>query len=484
MRKLILYLSLLALISLLGCEDLLDENPKTFISSVNFYKSVSDFEAALKGLYVPVRNMALSSVQLEVIASYSDRPEQAGEPLEIWRNNLSTNTPGGDWTNPYSLINNANLILEGLNKVHLDAVIENKIEAEAKLLRAFAYFSLVQQFGDIPLRDRPVRSITEIQCPKSSQSDVYDLILSDLNFAESNLPEVGPDVARVNKFVAKALLARVYLTTAGFPLHRTENYALAKTKALEVINSGKYALVSDYGDVFHKTRTYTSESIWEAFWQVPFTINNLHLRSAPTGSSSATLLPTNAFEASFPVGDRRKEWGIRNGYINAKGHTIVARTYFNKHINPQFFEDELTAGAAEQAYEYNTPIIRLAEMYLIAAEAENEMNGPENAYQYINIIRERARINKSDPTHVPDLSGLSKEQFRSAVLMEREWELYMEGHAWFDMKRTQTFDKIQSARGSDLAVPIGPYNNTFLIPLSELLNNKIEQNPLYISGAK
>jgi starch-binding outer membrane protein, SusD/RagB family len=479
MRKLILCLSIFALISLLGCEDLLVENPKTFISSVNFYKSAGDFEAALKGLYVPVRNMALTSTQSDVFAQYSDKPEQAAQPLEIWRNNISANTPGGDWASPYSLANNANLILEGLNSIVLSADVKNKIEAEAKLLRAFAYFSLVRHFGDIPLRTAPCRSIAETQWPKSPQSAVYDLILSDLIFAESNLPDVAPVLGRVDKMVAKALLARVYLTTAGFPINRTADFALAKTKALEVITSGKFVLVDDYGNAFHKTRVYTTESIWEAFWQVPATINNSHLRSAPTGSSSAILLPTSAFKSSFPVGDRRSEWGIINGYINAKGHTIVARTYFNKHINPQFFEDELTAAAAEQAYEFNTPIIRLSEMYLIAAEAENEINGPDNAYQYINIIRNRARINKADPTHVPDLSGLSKDEFRNAVLMEREWELHLEGFAWFDMKRTQTFNKVQLSRGSNLAVPIGVYNNTFLFPQNELLNNPIEQNPIY-----
>ena len=122
---------------------------------------------------------------------------------------------------------------------------------------------------------------------------------------------------------------------------------------------------------------------------------------------------------------------------------------------------------------------RIAEMYLIAAEAENEINGPAGAYQYINAIRKRARVDQNDPTNVPDLSGLSQDQFREAVLLERQHELYEEGFAWYDLKRTQTFDKVQKARGSRLNVPIGAYNNTWLIPDTEILNNNIPQNPDY-----
>ena len=118
-------------------------------------------------------------------------------------------------------------------------------------------------------------------------------------------------------------------------------------------------------------------------------------------------------------------------------------------------------------------------MYLIVAEAENEMNGPAAAYQYINKIRERARINKADVTHVPNLVDLSKEHFRAAVLMERKWELHLEGSAWFDLKRTQTFNKVQEARGVRLVVPIGAYNNTWIIPDFEISSNNIEQNPSY-----
>lgn len=185
-----------------------------------------------------------------------------------------------------------------------------------------------------------------------------------------------------------------------------------------------------------------------------------------------------SFIASFDNGDMRKQWGIQPEYVNARGTKVIARTYYNKYINEEYLEEELPASNTN-ILTWQTQLIRLAEMYLIAAEAENEINGPAGAYQYINAIRKRARVDQNDPTHVPDLSGLTQDQFREAVLLERQHELYEEGFAWYDMKRTQTFDKVQKARGDKMNVPIGAYNNTWLIPDTEILNNNIPQNPDY-----
>ncbi len=463
-----------------ACTDILEEEPKTFISSANFYQSEADFEAALMGIYVDVRTIGLQKNLREVFADYSGFPESGEATADIWQNNPSDNywIIRHNWSYPYSMVNNANLILAGLENIELDQTAGTRIEAEAKYLRAFAYFQLVQLFGDIPLRTEPVRSLDKTQKEKSSQQEVYDLIIRDLSFADSNLPDNAPEEGRVDKWVAKALLAKVYLTTAGYPLNTTANYDMAKTKALELINSSKFQLIDDYANVFHNS-IYTSETIWEALVSPPNVGNSLHSSCAPTGNQTAIMLPSDAFIASFPNGDQRKEWGIKDGYTNANDHVIVSRTYFNKFINEQFFEDELSPAEANSTLDYTIPFLRLAEMYLIAAEAENEMNGPANAYQYINKIRERARIDKSDATHVPDLSGLSKDEFRTAVLEERKWELHLEGSAWFDLKRTQTFNLVQQARGNELVVPIGSYNNTWLIPDFEISNNNIDQNPSY-----
>lgn len=261
---------------------------------------------------------------------------------------------------------------------------------------------------------------------------------------------------------------------AGAPLKQTQNFEKARDKALAVINSGKYQLVNDYSKLFHNTG-YTSESIWEQLFRIDLGGNGLQRISSTAKGFVPMLLPSTWFINSFTKGDQRKEWGILIGYKGPDG-TILA-PFYHKFVNTAFIDAGSTSSSTINAY--TIPFLRLGEMYLIAAEAENEVNGPTNAYAYINRIRQRARINKSDLTHVPDLTNLSKEQFREAIYMERKWELHMEGTAWFDLKRTGTLSKIQAVRGNGLIRPIGEYNNTWYIPDNEIQNNPIAQNPTY-----
>ncbi|HWV64713.1 RagB/SusD family nutrient uptake outer membrane protein, partial [Chitinophaga sp.] len=181
------------------------------------------------------------------------------------------------------------------------------------------------------------------------------------------------------------------------------------------------------------------------------------------------------FIDSYPAGDQRKQWGIKINYPSPAGGTLPP--FFTKFVDLSAVDQNI--GPSTILVPYAFPLLRLAEMYLVAAEAENEVNGPAQAYQYINKIRWRARADKNNPAAVPDLANLSKDQFREAVLMERKWELSSEGNAWFDLKRSNTFQQIQTVRGSSLSVPIGVYNQTWLIPTQEITNNNIRQNPQY-----
>lgn len=458
-----------------ACSDWLQEDPKTFISPSSFYKTVQDFDGALKGMYPQGLNLNLT----EVFADYNDKPESAEQVGDIWANN-----PGygfyamrSGWTGAYGTIKNANMVLEAITDKDFSADTKNRIIGEAKFMRAWSYFTLVQLYGDVPYRDKVVSSEADIAIGRTPQADIYKYIFNDILDAEQKLPAKAQDMGRVDKWVAKALLARIYLVSAGFPMNMKENYAKAKEKAAEVINSGNYTLMPSFDKVF-KTDRYTAETIWAQLFAEPNSLSDMHKNSAPIGSQTALFLPTDAFIASFDKGDMRKEWGIKPEYVNAKGTKVIKRSYYNKYINEEYLEQELPASNSS-ILTWQTQLFRLAEMYLIAAEAENEVNGPAAAYPYINAIRKRARVDQNDPTSVPDLSGLSQEQFRQAVWLERQHELYEEGFAWYDLKRTQTFDKVQKARGDRMNVPIGAYNNNWLIPDTEILNNNVPQNQEY-----
>jgi hypothetical protein len=478
-HKLIIYTICLGLIGS-GCEQDLVEKPLSFISPSNFFTSKDSFEAAANGLYAQLPGLYGGEAEKpkELFADYNDQPSATENTLQIWQNNPGTTYWAfrNTWQGWYQMISNANQLLEKLpGASFLTDVDKKRLEGEAKALRGFSYFNLVQLFGDIPLRTQTVQSFDQVAIPRSPQKDIYALIVADLTTAEQQLPETAAQ-GRVNKWVATALLAKVYLTMAGNPLNQTTFFKDARDKAIAVINSGKYKLIPDYGNVFHNS-AYTSESIWEILYNGVVSGNDRQGITYPGTGYTPILLPTMAFVNSFPKGDRRKDWGIVTTAKDQAGNPL--RPYYNKYVDPEFVSQNLTPTAVAGKLIFTTPIFRLAEMYLIAAEAENELAGPTLAYSYINTIRERARINKSDPTQVPALAGLSKDQFREAVFNERRWELYAEDQAWFDLKRTNNFAKVQQARGDKLSVPIGSYNNTWLIPDFEIQNNNIPQNPTY-----
>ncbi len=474
-------LSLVTMMS--GCNGALEEEPRTFVSPDAYFNGGFDsYDLAVVGVYRTIRNTLGHGAWLtresfsDIIGPVSGGYEQ-GTP--VYQNNHQPffYNVRDQWTNHYTIIKDANFIISQLGKANvLTDQQKISLSGEARLLRAYAYFQLVQLYGDVPVRTEPLPDYSDesLKIPRSPQAEVYKLIVDDLQFAESGLPENSVTIGRVNKWVATSLLAKVYLTMAGEPLKQTELYAKAKEKAVAVINSGKYNLVLDYAQVFHNT-SYTTESIWEQTYQVGVGGNPLMQNSATAPGYNYIVTPATWFINSFPEGDRRKEWGIEQNFAAPSG---TLAPFFNKFVNQIWLKEGRTTDYVGRL-DFTVPLLRLAEMYLVAAEAENELNGPVAAYQYINAIRKRARINPAQATHVPDLSGLTKEAFRNAVLMERKWELHLEGSTWYDLKRTGTLNRIQTIRGNTLVNPIGDYNKTWYIPDIEIQNNNIQQNPFY-----
>lgn len=463
-----------------GCEKALVEKPKTFVSPDAFYTSADSYELSVLGIYRTIPGTLGNNGWLtresfsDIIGEVSGAYEQ-GQP--VYQNNHQPffYNVRDQWSNHYAIIKDANFILKKLEEATiLSATQKSALMAEARFLRAYAYFQLVQLFGDVPLRTEPLEDLTNVQISRSPQEEVYATIVEDLSFAEANLPDNAATTGRVYKLAATALLAKVYLTMAGNPLNQTQYYTNARDKAVEVINSNRFLLNDDYSKVFHNT-SYTTESIWEQTYQPGVGGNPLMQNSATAPGYVYILTPAPWFINSFAAGDQRKEWGIKENYPAPSG---TLPPFFQKFVNLDWIDEGMITSNAGRL-EYTVPLLRLAEMYLIAAEAENEINGPENAYPYINTIRRRARVNKLDPSNVPDLTGLSKDEFRNAVLMERKWELHLEGSSWYDLKRTNTLNRIQTIRGANLVHPIGTYNNTWYIPDNEITNNNIPQNPQY-----
>ena len=313
------------------------------------------------------------------------------------------------WETPYSLIYHANAILEGLETS--TGITENarkQFRGEAKFLRAFNYFYLVNYFGDVPLilnTDYKVNTLL----PRENKAKVYDAIVKDLLDAQSDLGDAyyTAERTRVNKAAATTLLARTYLYL--------EQWANAEAEATKVIGNSLYELLEDPKQTFLKNSRETvwqlqsvnkstaGVNTWEGFSIVP----------VAAGGRAYYNLYDELIDAFEPGDLRMTSW--TNSYITG-GNTF--------HYPYKY---KIRTAATVEEY---SMVLRFAELFLIRAEARAEQNNLSGAKEDLDAIRERAELDE-----LP--SGLSKEDMLLAVEQERRIELFSEwGHRWFDLRRT------------------------------------------------
>lgn len=348
------------------------------------------------------------------------------------------------WSNMYGLIQASNQLIEGLTATESISEKEKaKYLGEAYFMRAFAHFNLVRWFGDVP-------AFTDSKCVKdflgnttitrNKVEDIYlKLIVPDLKLAEELLPNRGRVSTAPNstpsKWAAKACLAEVYLTMAGWPLKQTQYYAEARDKAFEIIDKGGYKLVDHYADLWkEKTKSDDIEHI--------FALNHSDRNSSNYGKSYFTAaeekgwgdyLADSCFYERYP-NDERKEFNFVTEFqpsgsgrkINFK-KTAMRSPAINKYRDYGGVSSAQSLGI--------TPIYRYADVLLMYAEAQNKADhGPSPlAYQYINDVRRRAMGGVDNPL----TPNLNEEDFDKAVFDERGWEFFSEFKRWFQLVRTE-----------------------------------------------
>jgi hypothetical protein len=361
----------------------------------------------------------------------------------------------------------------------MDESRKNAIIGEALFLRAFYHFTLTKNFRDIIVRTTPSKQESDAVQGKSSQADVFKQIYKDLDEAAAKLPSYSASVTkgRASKEVAMALHAKAALYG--------ENWQLAKEKAVQVINSGKYSLLQDVLDLYNvEKEDFARAEVLFAFEGEPGAVQDFTYLMGLSGprnsqgrdygnSTFGSLFAYQAFFESFNPSDKRRQL-LDTTYINRSNQVVPQKDITPitpKGVLIKKYMDKNSNGDRNRT---NVPILRLADIYLIAAEAEARLNGATTtAYQYINAIRRRAGLN--------DLAtGLSKEAFIDAVLQERSWEFFAEGDRWYDLSRTNTFMAVIPRAVNDVYPTRNPQqrNRYFPIPLDEIrANPKVEQNP-------
>jgi hypothetical protein len=361
------------------------------------------------------------------------------------------------WNANYQYIYTANAILEGLDKSDaLSSDQKKQFQGEAKFVRAFCYFYLTNLFGDVPLHlTTDYRANTT--GAKSTQAQVYSQIIKDLTDAQTLLGSnyITTERVRPNKWVATALLSRVYLYSKNW-------IEAEKQSTLLIENTELFNLKADLNQVFLKN---SSEAIWQLMpTRIGFNTNEADLFIPITTPLYVSLTDEQA--SSFEDGDKRKSEWVRN--------TIVAgRTYYYP------FKYKVLASSAMSEY---SMVLRLAEQYLIRAEARINLDKIELGFDDLNALRSRARPAPtiSNPNPVPVLqSGVNKEAALIAVERERRSELFSEwGHRWLDLKRT---NRVSAVLGTFKGTALWqPSDALYPIPQTEInANPSIIQNNGY-----
>ncbi len=369
----------------------------------------------------------------------------SSEYAELWSNNISaTNSAvSGLWGSAFKLIYHANIILEGLaSSSSLTTTVKIRLEGEAKFIRAFCYFYLINYWGEVPILTSSDYRINRM-ATRNSQEDVFGQVVSDLTDAVDLLTEgyIGTERVRPNKWTAAALLSRVYLYMG--------DWEKAESHATSIINASNYSLVN-LDQVFLST---SNEAIWQLkpLTNGSNTFEGGQFNPGMIGYSRGVL--TSNISNAFESGDQRKiEWV--GTYTDAFGTWSYPFKY--------------KTGTASVTTEYNL-VFRLAEQYLIRAEARAQRNNIDGAIEDVNRIRQRAGL---EGTTSDDKNSLLR-----AIEQERTIEFFAEwGHRWFDLKRANRADEVLSPIKSDWQAT----DKWYPIPQNELLNNpNLTQNAGY-----
>lgn len=498
---------------LFSCEEL-NESPAQLVPE-GFYKTPTDVITGLNGAYAgltaePLYGRKLSGA-LMLRGDMVDIGDQTTSSARIQVNEFQADPSNAMveaiWPQAYESIAAANSAITGAEGLNVSEEEKNALIAEGRFLRAFLHYHLVRLFGDIPYMTSSVIDPAEAYNLKSTPvNEVYDGpngIIADLKFAKEWLPNTQLFRSRASKGTAASYLASVYLTR--------ENWQAAYEEAQYVIdNSGLFGfgLNPDYQNLFMEE---VSDRLNEMIFVIDFGAKDDTQSGSAYGEDYLAPLTGPRGDERFPVGegwsvavpslkvfeawnnaDYRKDVsfyteaimdGMPTPYINwGAASRGVARPSIAKYW--RFFGE---SGLNGRDSDLNIPAMRYAEVLLIAAEALNEVSGPEIAKNYVNEVRERARreldaIPDNDnafPANVP--AGLSVDEFRDLVLEERRLELAFEFKRWYDIKRRQLGSEVFGAGGYEPHPNFDPSRDyLFPKPQSEYnLNSGIGQNSGY-----
>ena len=503
-----IFLYLIVAFLCFSCENFLEEEPRDIIAPENFFASESDARQAITGIYAIYKNNSLYG-QIGFDHFYDNgadiiEPNRVAdfvEPIGNYSMNealadrsIQKMSVSDSWKDLYKIVLNANLIIARVEgNAAIKPASQTSIIAETKFLRAFAYWHITNLWGAAPYYTDNL-TIDEIKTlGRTPAATILSGVMTDLQFAKDNMPGLAQIPAsqrgRASKWVAAMVMAKIYM--------QQKQWKPALDICNEIISTSGHQLMPAYADVFDPTKEYNAEIIWSldfakdivgqyevgvpqlagnGYWRP--SMFNPRLRDEPAVTSERTALAaalkargeafdgtglqiaSKDFAQKFPLNDLRRPLNIMDSYLGFK----LVFPYMKKMMNLNL------ATSPRFNHGDNRLVFRLADVVLMAAECENELNGPANAYDYIHQIRKRAYITEAEWK----LTGLTQQTFREKIYDERKWELAGECNRRYDLIRWGILLNVVKNLEYRFWKPnlnIKPYHVLLPIPLNELQVN-------------
>jgi hypothetical protein len=489
-------------------EDFLDEKSSGLIRPEDYFTSVSDLEKCVNALFSNCNLMYNETATFSFCMGGDDVTTLPGGnkggylQFDIFNAQDNNDRYKNMYGNAYSAIKQANVIITNIDNFVEPADNPALLQAQkdrglgqAHFVRALAYFNLVRMCNEIPL----VTTLEiDYERTKAPPKETYELIVSDLQKAEALLPvdfatashasdlEKTSAYARPTQGSAKALLASVYLTMAGYPVKDASKYALAAQKAKEVIDNEAtygYSLLPNFADLWLFANNINSETVYGCYyshtigdWSDGGTWANGNMtcpQSYKPGDFGGwdDLFAELTFFREFPAGPRKDATFLTQGQNSPDEPIIqwqdfvIKHPYYKKFLDVAGYSEDNIGKYIDWWSSRSVQVIRYAEVLLVYAEAKAMSDGPDAlAYTCVNRVKTRAGL--------PDLpAGLGATAFKDSVIMERKWEFAgNEPNArWFDMVRTETVESATAKRDpAEIPLVNQPGKDRYFAPIPEV----------------
>lgn len=505
--------------SIQSCTNL-DEETFGVVTPDNFFRTEAEFVAALAPVYASVREVqwgywTSSEITTDeaIIPTRGTDWDDGGMWRQFHQHTWDPTHPelNGAWGGAFTGIARANTVLDNLATSTTDLPQKAAFEAELRTLRAFFYYQLMDLFGGVPIVTEPALDPNNPPS-RATRAEVFDFVESELLEVLPNLlPSArGSDYGRVTQGVARAILANMYLNSEVFTGTVSTNglqkgqarWQDAVDMADDILNSGEYTLASNYFDNFSVANSASPENIFSATYKakgglgLSFSMRMLHYNQIPQSPWNGYATLAEVWE-TFSEQDTRRQMFLVGQQYEGPNSGCSGQECFStgdqledRSGNPLVFTPDVPLVGAGEAHGIRVlkfeldaaqtggdsgndyPIFRLAEIYLIKAEAQNELGQTGQAVETVNIVRERSGADELNP------NDYNQATFREQMLRERLMELIYEARRRQDQIRHGVF----TSGSWEHKEPSAPYRVLMPIPQAQRdANPNLDQNPGYAS---